>query len=160
MSDRIQPGRVSTSWGRIEWLVAEGGIVQLRLPRLDQTPKAPMSILESADDPFSGFVCGILSGRTPERPPLGALEGTPFQRRIWQALDGIPRGETVSYGELATRLGMPRSFRALANACGRNPVPLFLPCHRVTGREGRPGGFSAGLAWKRLLLDLERAAGY
>lgn len=83
------------------------------------------------------------------------LRGTPFQRRVWAALRRVPFGRTVSYGELAATLGRPRSTRAVAQALGRNPLPIIVPCHRVIRSDGHLGGFSAGLDRKRRLLALE-----
>jgi methylated-DNA-[protein]-cysteine S-methyltransferase len=83
------------------------------------------------------------------------LRGTPFQRRVWEALALIPYGETRSYQQVAHYLGRPKSVRAVANACGQNPIPLVIPCHRVVASDGGLGGFSAGLSLKRRLLNLE-----
>jgi methylated-DNA-[protein]-cysteine S-methyltransferase len=84
-----------------------------------------------------------------------APEGTPFQREVWSALTAIPYGETVSYGELARRLGRPAASRAVGAANGQNPIPIVIPCHRVIGADGSLTGFGGGLAIKRRLLDLE-----
>lgn len=84
-----------------------------------------------------------------------APEGTPFQRRVWQALRAIPYGETVSYGEVARRLGNPRASRAVGLANGMNPLPIVVPCHRVIGAGGALTGFGGGLPIKRALLALE-----
>jgi methylated-DNA-[protein]-cysteine S-methyltransferase len=84
-----------------------------------------------------------------------APEGTPFQREVWSALLAIPYGETVSYGELARRLGRPNASRAVGAANGRNPIPIIIPCHRVIGADGSLTGFGGGLAIKRRLLELE-----
>jgi methylated-DNA-[protein]-cysteine S-methyltransferase len=85
------------------------------------------------------------------------VRGTPFQRRVWDALRTIPYGETLSYGDLADSIGRPGSARAVANACGHNALPIFIPCHRVIASNGGLGGFSAGVAHKRRLLSIERA---
>jgi methylated-DNA-[protein]-cysteine S-methyltransferase len=84
-----------------------------------------------------------------------ALNGTPFQRRVWEALLEIPYGETTSYGELARRLGSPRAMRAVGLANGRNPIAVIVPCHRVIGANGALTGYGGGLERKRLLLELE-----
>ncbi|PIU31982.1 MAG: hypothetical protein COT06_05220 [Syntrophobacteraceae bacterium CG07_land_8_20_14_0_80_61_8] len=88
--------------------------------------------------------------------PLDLRRGTPFQRQVWQALCHIPHGETRSYQHLADQIGRPRAARAVGQACGRNPIPILVPCHRVITSSGRLGGFSSGLAVKRSLLDLEQ----
>ncbi len=86
--------------------------------------------------------------------PLEA-RGTPFQQRVWRALSRIPYGQTVSYGELARRLGQPGAARAVGLANGANPLPIVWPCHRVIGSDGSLTGFGGGLAIKRRLLSLE-----
>jgi O-6-methylguanine DNA methyltransferase len=98
----------------------------------------------------------ILEGRMPNAlPPMNLSSGTEFQRRVWRALGKIPPGETLSYGELAAAIGRPKAARAVGAACGANPIPLLIPCHRVLAAGGRLGGFTAGLAWKRKLLERE-----
>jgi methylated-DNA-[protein]-cysteine S-methyltransferase len=92
--------------------------------------------------------------RTTFRVPL-TLEGTPFQRRVWRALQEIGYGETVSYGELARRIDRPTAVRAVGLANGRNPISVIVPCHRVIGADGTLTGYGGGLERKRLLLDLE-----
>jgi methylated-DNA-[protein]-cysteine S-methyltransferase len=84
-----------------------------------------------------------------------ALHGTEFQRRVWQELLNIPYGQTVSYGELACRLGQPKASRAVGLANGRNPISIVVPCHRVVGSNGTLTGYGGGLPRKRWLLDHE-----
>jgi O-6-methylguanine DNA methyltransferase len=81
--------------------------------------------------------------------------GTPFQKRVWAALQQIPLGEVSSYGKMATTLEMPKASRAVGAACGANPIPLLIPCHRVLAANGALGGYSAGLHWKKRLLEQE-----
>jgi methylated-DNA-[protein]-cysteine S-methyltransferase len=100
------------------------------------------------------YFCG--ARRTFELPL--APEGTPFQLRVWRALCMIPYGETLSYGELARRLGRPNGARAVGLANGANPLPIVVPCHRVIGSDGTLTGFGGGLHIKRSLLALEGAA--
>lgn len=85
-----------------------------------------------------------------------ALRGTPFQRRVWAVLCGIPYGETRSYGQLAESLGVPTAARAVGLANGRNPVGIIVPCHRVVGADGSLTGYGGGLDRKRRLLAFER----
>jgi methylated-DNA-[protein]-cysteine S-methyltransferase len=87
--------------------------------------------------------------------PISML-GTPFQRRVWAALQEIPYGETVSYGELAAEIGNPSASRAVGLANGRNPISVIVPCHRVVGAGGDLTGYGGGLERKRYLLDFER----
>ena len=81
--------------------------------------------------------------------------GTPFQMEVWQELRRIPYGITISYGELARRIGKPQAMRAVGAANGRNPLPIVVPCHRVIGADGSLTGFGGGLPIKRHLLGLE-----
>lgn len=85
------------------------------------------------------------------------LKGSAFQLQVWQELRRIPWGETITYRELAVRLGRPQAARAVGQACGANPVPIIVPCHRVISADGSLGGYSAGLGRKRWLLKHEGA---
>ena len=95
------------------------------------------------------------SGREPDFLPPLSLRGTPFQQRVWEALLTIPYGQTVTYGELARRLGC-RSAQAVGGAVGRNPISIIVPCHRVVGADGSLTGYAGGLDRKRALLELEQ----
>ncbi|HVB42058.1 MAG TPA: methylated-DNA--[protein]-cysteine S-methyltransferase [Streptosporangiaceae bacterium] len=85
-----------------------------------------------------------------------ALAGSPFQRTVWAQLRQIPYGQTISYGELARRIGQPAASRAVGLANGRNPVSIVVPCHRVIGANGRLTGYGGGLDRKQYLLALEQ----
>jgi methylated-DNA-[protein]-cysteine S-methyltransferase len=87
------------------------------------------------------------------------LAGTPFQRRVWAALRDIPYGETITYGQLADRIGQPSAARAVGLANGKNPIGVIVPCHRVVGSTGNLTGYGGGLATKQYLLDFERGVG-
>jgi methylated-DNA-[protein]-cysteine S-methyltransferase len=82
------------------------------------------------------------------------LDGTAFQREVWAELSRIPYGETISYGELARRVGRPKGSRAVGQANGKNPIPIIVPCHRVLAGNGI-GGYGGGLPMKRALLAVE-----
>ncbi|WP_374502132.1 methylated-DNA--[protein]-cysteine S-methyltransferase [Pseudoxanthomonas sp.] len=86
-----------------------------------------------------------------------APRGTEFQRTVWMTLAGIGYGETISYAQLAQRVGRPTAMRAVGAANGRNPLPIVLPCHRVIGADGALTGFGGGLPTKQFLLELEGA---
>ena len=116
-------------------------------PRLLESPGYFDGVRKELEEYFEGR-------RTSFDVPV-ALHGTPFQRRVWEALLEIPYGETTSYGELARRLGSPRAMRAVGLANGRNPVAVIVPCHRVIGADGTLTGYGGGLERKRLLLELE-----
>lgn len=97
-----------------------------------------------------------LTGKTPESlPPLDLSVGTAFQQRVWNALRRIKLGQTRSYGEIASDIGKPKAVRAVGGACGANPIPVLIPCHRVLAASQKIGGFSGGLSWKRKLLTRE-----
>ena len=82
-------------------------------------------------------------------------QGTPFQQKVWSALADIPYGQTITYGELACRVGCPKGSRAVGQANHRNPLPILLPCHRVVGANGTLTGYGGGLELKEWLLRLE-----
>lgn len=86
-------------------------------------------------------------------------QGTPFQQAVWQVISEIPYGQVMSYKEIAETIGKPRAYRAVANACGCNPLPIVVPCHRVVGSGSKGkytiGGYSSGLDKKRTLMAIE-----
>jgi AraC family transcriptional regulator, regulatory protein of adaptative response / methylated-DNA-[protein]-cysteine methyltransferase len=84
------------------------------------------------------------------------IRGTTFQRRVWEALRAIPSGETVTYGEVARRIGAPHAVRAVASACGANKLAVAIPCHRVISADGSLAGYRWGVERKRRLLERER----
>ncbi len=85
------------------------------------------------------------------------VQGTEFQKRVWAAISRIPYGETRSYNKIAEEIGMPKAYRAVANACGANPVPLIVPCHRVIRKNGGLGGYGMGIERKKYLLAMEKS---
>lgn len=111
------------------------------------------AVLREAARQLAAYFAGELrSFALPLAPP-----GSAFQRRAWEALAEIPYGETATYGALARRLGAPGHARAVGHANARNPLSIFVPCHRVVGARGALTGYAGGLARKRWLLDHERA---
>jgi AraC family transcriptional regulator of adaptative response/methylated-DNA-[protein]-cysteine methyltransferase len=97
-----------------------------------------------------------ISGEQGSRGLTLAVEGTAFQKRVWDFLQTIPRGEVVSYTELARGIGRPKAVRAVASACANNRIGVLIPCHRVIRGDGELGGYRWGLARKRALIDAER----
>jgi O-6-methylguanine DNA methyltransferase len=97
----------------------------------------------------------VLAGRKPKILPPLDLTGTVFQKSVWRAMLKISLGKTKSYGEIAVAIGRPKAVRAVGGACGANPVPVLVPCHRVLAANSKLGGFSGGLDWKRSLLKRE-----
>lgn len=87
--------------------------------------------------------------------PLDISIGTPFQQKVWAALQEIPYGKTISYAKLADNIGQPTAFRAVANANGKNPFSIIIPCHRVISSDGKLGGYTGGVDKKAYLLALE-----
>jgi methylated-DNA-[protein]-cysteine S-methyltransferase len=111
------------------------------------------SILRRTREQLAAYFAGeVTSFDLPLAP-----NGTPFQKQVWEALRRIPYGETISYGELARRLGDPKAMRAVGAANGRNPIPIIVPCHRVIGADGSLTGFGGGIDRKRWLLTHEGA---
>jgi methylated-DNA-[protein]-cysteine S-methyltransferase len=122
---------------------------------LDETFGAPdptpfLEVIRQLEEYFA-------AQRTDFDLPL-AFAGTPFQRRVWAALREIPYGETVTYGQLAERIGRPAAARAVGLANGRNPMGIIVPCHRVVGATGQLTGYAGGLERKQYLLEFERHA--
>ncbi|MGW1000375.1 methylated-DNA--[protein]-cysteine S-methyltransferase [Streptomyces sp. NPDC002520] len=105
-----------------------------------------------AEEQLSAYFAGELKEFTLEL----RLNGTPFQRGVWEQLTRIPYGETSSYGELADAIGNPKASRAVGLANGKNPISIIVPCHRVIGAAGDLTGYGGGLDRKRRLLDFER----
>lgn len=96
--------------------------------------------------------------RTPSIPiAMDRLSGTTLQKKVWHALCTIPTGQTITYTELAERCERPRAVRAVASACGKNPISILIPCHRVIAKSGGLGGYSGGLNHKKALLHWERS---
>jgi methylated-DNA-[protein]-cysteine S-methyltransferase len=97
-----------------------------------------------------------LNGRLTEFSLPLTPEGTTFMKRVWKKLCDVPYGQTASYKDIATAVGNPRTVRAVGMANHRNPIPIFIPCHRIIGSDGKLTGYRGGLEMKRTLLDLER----
>lgn len=97
----------------------------------------------------------LMKGQRASEFTISIERGTGFQKRVWEEISKIPFGKTKSYSDIAEKIGRQRSVRAVANACGANPVPLIIPCHRVIAKDGTIGGFSCGVEVKRALLKLE-----
>lgn len=105
--------------------------------------------------PVRRALSAYLNGEPPVLPLPLCPRGTDFQKKVWQQLMTIPYGTTVSYQDIARGLGRPSAVRAVASAIGRNPIQIFIPCHRVIGKNGALRGYAGGLAMKQRLLDLE-----
>jgi AraC family transcriptional regulator of adaptative response/methylated-DNA-[protein]-cysteine methyltransferase len=128
----------------------------------DLEDRFPEAELVGADSEFERLVARVVG--LVEAPRVGLdlpldLRGTVFQQRVWRALTAIPAGTTASYAEVAERIGAPRSVRAVAQACGQNPIAVAIPCHRVVRSDGALSGYRWGIERKRALLEREAAPG-
>lgn len=119
---------------------------------LDPTWRQVPDAFAAAARQLSEYFAGARTGFEIDVAP----QGTEFQRRVWHALRAIPYGQTISYGELARRVGDGKAVRAVGLANGANPIAIVIPCHRVIGANGALVGFGGGLPIKRALLDLEQ----
>jgi len=152
---------VITGLGEFEASYSERGLAELRFP----SGQRASVVVARATIPAqisqwhrmtSAAVRGILTGHPVEvLPPLDLSRGTEFQQSVWHAMTRISWGRTSSYGELAHAIGKPKAVRAVGGACGANPIPVLIPCHRVLAASQKLGGFSGGLDWKRKLLARE-----
>ena len=115
--------------------------------------QTPTALMNEAANQVQEYLAGK---RKAFELPLSPA-GTEFQHRVWRALATIPYGETRTYQEVARMIGNPKALRAVGGANNRNPLPIFIPCHRVIGANGDLVGYAAGLKIKRFLLDLERS---
>lgn len=122
---------------------------------ISSNPKAPLQILRWHRT-TSEALKNVLAGRAPKNlPPLDWTGKTEFQQAVWREMLKIPVGKTRSYGEVAERIGNPKAVRAVGGACGANPIPVLVPCHRILAANKKIGGFSGGLDRKRTLLARE-----
>lgn len=122
-------------------------------------PKAEIGRGAPAHRDWISAVVAELAGRTPRMQVPIDVQGTTFQWQVWHALQRIPRGRTMTYGEVAAALGRPKATRAVARACASNRVAVIIPCHRVVSQDGSPGGYRWGVPRKEQLLARERTAG-
>ena len=129
----------------------DGALIRLDFGKQGQTwPET--TLLAEAKKQLEQYFSGTLRSFTlPLRP-----EGTPFQQKVWAALLQIPWGETRTYGQVAAMIGQPKACRAVGMANNRNPLPIFIPCHRVIGANGQLTGYAGGLSAKEHLLSLEQ----
>ncbi len=153
-----------TDWGWMAAAASPGGLTELVLPQ-SSAAGAFASLSQEAragkkNEPRFRALAEKLRGYLAGKPVVFSEEldlsgATPFQRQVWTQARQIPRGESRSYGWIASRMGKPAACRAVGQALGRNPLPVVIPCHRVLAAGGGIGGFSGGLDIKERLLDLE-----
>jgi methylated-DNA-[protein]-cysteine S-methyltransferase len=118
-------------------------------------PRPDWVLDESAFEDVKRQLEAYFRGELKEFDVRLAMEGTEFQLRVWSELRAIPYGETISYAQLAGRIGNSKAVRAVGLANGSNPIPIIVPCHRVIGSDGSLTGFGGGLPTKKMLLELE-----
>ena len=150
---------ILTDLGEFHASYSPMGLAELRFPSDEPSSTPTVAVCAQIlqwHRTATDAVTEILSGRTPEAlPPFDLSVGTEFQQNVWRAMTKIPFGQTSSYGGLAQDIGKPKAVRAVGGACGANPIPVLVPCHRVLAANGKLGGFSGGLDWKRTLLARE-----
>jgi methylated-DNA-[protein]-cysteine S-methyltransferase len=149
---------LETSIGSLLLTASDSGLDSVLFPR-NGHPSSPApewqkdaSLLQEPIRQLRAYFAGQLENFDLALAP----QGTPFQRTVWDELCRIPYSETISYGELAKRIGNPNASRAVGLANGSNPIPIIIPCHRVIGSNGKLTGYGGGLPIKEKLLALER----
>jgi methylated-DNA-[protein]-cysteine S-methyltransferase len=146
-------------------IVAQGGAIAALYMDAQRHAPGPAAFGlpgDAGDEPFAAAARQLdayFGGQLTEFDLPLALAGTDFQRMVWAGLRDVPYGQTVSYGELAHRIGRPAASRAVGLANGKNPVAIVVPCHRVIGSDGSMTGYGGGLDRKRFLLALEQRSG-
>lgn len=151
---------IATSSGEFLAHYTQKGLVELNFPHRHSSPPAARSKDPSAQirvwhQATKVALKKMLAGEKVKKfPPLDPA-GTEFQKNVWREMQKIPSGRTKSYGEIAKAIRKPKAVRAVGGACGANPIPVFVPCHRVLAAHKKIGGFSSGLHWKWKLLGVE-----
>ena len=152
---------VPTSDGKFIAHYSEKGLAELNFPSVGRaSPRAAKKEIVTAKirawhRATESALKKILAGKKSKLPPLDWTGKTDFQKSVWRQMLKISAGKTKSYGEIASAIGNPKAVRAVGGACGANPVPVLVPCHRVLAANKKLGGFSGGLDWKRSLLERE-----
>ena len=151
--------------GQLLLVASQRGLRHLTLlaPTDDAAEKVATLLPQQLPTLLPGFferschaIDAYLNDGAPLSVPVDLAGGTALQRMVWLAIAKVPYGTTISYTDLAEHIGFPRAVRAVASACGANPVPLAIPCHRIIAKDGSLGGFSlGGLEVKQTLLALE-----
>jgi AraC family transcriptional regulator of adaptative response/methylated-DNA-[protein]-cysteine methyltransferase len=162
----MQFGVVPSPMGRLLVAYTENGVCSVTLGDDDGAlerelrasfPKADIRPAGGALHEWIAAIVASLEGQGSASTVPMDVRGTAFQLRVWNALQRIPRGTTLSYTEVAQRIGQPTAVRAVARACATNPVALIVPCHRVVREDGSLGGYRWGLERKQSLLEREGA---
>ena len=152
---------ITTDAGQFVARYSEKGLAGLNFPSVGRAspravkPAAVPTTIRRWHRATTAALKTILAGSEPKRFPPLDLVGTEFQKSVWHALQKISIGKTKSYGQIAQAIGKPKAVRAVGGACGANPIPVLVPCHRVLAANRKIGGFSGGLDRKRELLARE-----
>lgn len=159
---------ISTRDGKFVARYSENGLAELNFPKngraelpLGQAAqqRRPTGIIpakiKSWHRATESALKKVLAGSDAKNLPPLDLSGTEFQKSVWKQMRKISAGKTKSYGEIAEAIGKPKAVRAVGGACGANPIPVLVPCHRILAANKKLGGFSGGLDWKRKLLATE-----
>jgi len=164
MKNQLAHLSISTRDGRFIARYSAKGLAGLDFPKVGLARRAdrtfrrsvPANKISHWHRATEAALKNILAGRAAKNlPPLDLSGGTEFQQAVWRELRKISFGQTKSYGEIAQAIGKAKAIRAVGGACGANPIPLLVPCHRVLAANKKLGGFSSGLDWKRALLARE-----
>lgn len=160
--NQVKPVFLETSEGAFTAYFSANGLARLDFPSTNRPPADGQTpdVKGNVISPWLALTQKALEqacrGEGPEElPPLDLTTGTDFQRRVWLDLRSIPPGRTKTYAEVARSIGRPKAMRAVGQACGANPIPVLIPCHRVVAAQGGLGGFSGPAAWKIKLLNRE-----
>ncbi len=145
--------KVQTIIGNIVLISDGDSLIEIRFGNDENMTNSDNPILVETEKQLKQYFAGE---RETFDIPLNPI-GTDFQLSVWNELKKIPYGETISYQELAEKIGDKKKARAVGNANGKNPIPIIIPCHRVIRKNGDLGGFGGGIKIKRKLLELEKA---
>jgi methylated-DNA-[protein]-cysteine S-methyltransferase len=152
---------IKTLDGTFTAYFSSAGLARLDFPSAEAATPLRPTAADSALRPWLELtrraLLDALRGVSPAAlPPLDLSAGSEFQRSVWRTLTQIPVGRTWTYTEVARGINRPQAARAVGQACGANPIPVLIPCHRVLAANRKIGGFSGGLDWKRKLLNREQ----
>ena len=148
--------------GELSLVASDAGLCGLYLAGQKHWPTDSASWVPDKGQRFQAIMAWLeayfAKAPLPDLPTLDFVRGTPFQQNVWRALQDIPAGQTLSYGQLAMQIGAPKAVRAVGAAVGRNPLSIVVPCHRVVGSNGSLTGYAGGLERKAWLLKHEERA--
>ena len=153
---------ITTSDGTFLAHYSEKGLAELDWPNVGRassravsTKQIPLQTLRWHRTATEALKTALAGRDAKNLPPLDWTDKTEFQQSVWRQMLKISVGKTKSYGEIATAIKNPKAVRAVGGACGANPIPVLVPCHRILAANKKIGGFSGGLDWKRKLLARE-----